>query len=75
MCRDLTNSTKPSVIPLVIGVTLVALTVGALTALTLRQTKVEEPVAKVLDRTDVLIGLLVTAIVLAMVMVIQNALR
>ena len=52
-----------------------ALTVGALTALTLRQTKVEEPVAKVLDRTDVLIGLLVTAIVLAMVMVIQNALR
>ena len=64
---------SPSPIPLAVAALILGGLAGALGALILRRTQVEEPASRLLDRTDTLLGLLLLAVVLALAVVIFNA--
>ena len=64
---------SPSPIPLAVAALSLGGLAGALGALALRKTHVEEPARKVLDRTDSLLGVLILAVFLAVAVVIWNA--
>ena len=64
---------KNNPVPLALVGLVIGLAFGALGALTLRHSAVEEPAQKVLDRSVVLIGTLLLAVLLLTVLVIQHA--
>ena len=62
-----------SPVPLAIAALILGGFAGALGALALRRTHVEEPASELLNRTDTLLGLLLLVVSLAVAVVILNA--